>query len=77
MVHGAADYESGEKAAEAGDTSGRGGAAWTHVHTVDLSEIVHHVHRNLVRRNGGQRGASKLLMKLDIEGSEYAVLTHL
>ena len=42
---------------------------------MDLAEIVHQVHRNLVRQHDGRtRGPSKLMMKMDIEGSEFEVV---
>ena len=47
------------------------------VRTLDLARIVHRVHSNLRRINGGSRGESRILMKLDIEGGEERLLFHL
>ena len=48
------------------------------VRTVDLARLVHTVDRLLVRMHGGRDAAgTKIVMKMDIEGSEHRVLPHL
>jgi hypothetical protein len=48
-----------------------------YVPTVDLARVVHAAHASLIEKHGGQRAGSKLLMKLDVEGSETSILLHL
>ena len=45
------------------------------VATIDLARLVHFVHRTLVPSDDGR--PSRLVMKLDTEGSEYRLLPHL
>ena len=47
------------------------------VATIDLSDLIYRVHRHLQELHGRTRGSSRLLMKLDVEGSEYRILPHL
>jgi hypothetical protein len=47
------------------------------VRTLDLSRVIHRLHRRLQEQHGLNRGASRLVMKLDIEGLEYRVAPHL
>ena len=47
------------------------------VGTFDLAAVLHRVHHHLKVAHGGRRGGAKLVMKLDIEGGEYTVMTHL
>ena len=56
-------------------------AAWSaaivDVRTVDLARVIARVHRNLQLQHGADRGESRILMKLDVEGAEYKILPHL
>ena len=45
------------------------------VKTMDLARLVHFVHRHLRKADDGR--PSKLVMKIDTEGTEYRVLPHL
>lgn len=44
------------------------------VRSVDLGRLIHLLHAELMRANGGSRGESRLVMKLDVEGLEFSVL---
>ena len=68
---GVAAYETSTHA------SGKGGGAFAAVRTIDLARVVNRVHKNLKKQNGGKRGDSRILMKLDVEGSEERVMLHL
>tara|TARA_B110001452_G_scaffold8205_1_gene7224 strand:- start:403 stop:1326 length:924 start_codon:yes stop_codon:yes gene_type:complete len=48
-----------------------------YVPMVDLARVVHTAHTSLMEKHNGQRAASKILMKLDVEGSENSILLHL
>ena len=47
------------------------------VRTLDLAALIYRVHRHLQELHGRERGTSRILMKLDVEGSEYSILPHL
>ena len=50
-----------------------------HVRSIDLGRVLRHIDANL-RGGGGERHAdshAKIVMKLDAEGAEYTLLTHL
>eukprot|EP00037_Helgoeca_nana_P028753 m.340214 g.340214 ORF g.340214 m.340214 type:complete len:360 (+) comp27825_c1_seq5:204-1283(+) len=59
-------------------------AAWSgtetvKVHAIDLSAVIHLINHNLNHAggDGGRPLSSKIVMKLDVEGSEESVLPHL